>query len=230
MGTGAHAGAPLLQRDLAHHVVFLDLGQHVQAVHDLPEDRVLAVEERLRLQADIELAIGAVRVAQASYAYRPRAVFLLAELRRDRQAGSTRPVARGIPTLDEKLRDDAVEGQAVVEPLFDELHESGGGPGRHVWIELEGELPTIRFNDHVRRRPFPWTVRRCRTGLVRGKTGYLGLRRTKPADHAQQGGRPDLPSSSHGLRVCRTIGRVCRRSWPSSRSARSAGRSGLAAN
>src|SRR2546427_5164045 len=98
MGTGAHAGAPLLQRALAHHVVFLDLGQYVQAVHDLPEDRVLAVEERLRLQADIELAIGAVRVAQASHAYRPSAVFLLAELRRDRQAGSTRPVARGIPT------------------------------------------------------------------------------------------------------------------------------------
>src|SRR5438445_289882 len=107
---GTHAGVPLLQRHHAHHVVFLDLGQHVQAVHDLPEDRILAVEERLRLQADIELAVGAVRIAQASHAHRPSAVLLLVELRRDRQAGSARPVARGIPTLDEKLRDDAVEG------------------------------------------------------------------------------------------------------------------------
>src|SRR5207247_4738725 len=167
---------------------------------------VFAVEERLRLQADIELAVGAVRVAQARHAHRPSAVLLLAELRWNRQAGSARPVARGIPTLDEKLRDDAVEGQAVVEPLFDELHESGHGPGRHVWIELQGELPTIRFNDHVRRRPFPWSDRRCRTGLVGGNTGYLGLGPTKQTGHAQQGGHPDLPSSSHGLRVRRAIG------------------------
>src|SRR5207244_10910934 len=135
----------------------------------------------------------AVRIARATHARPPSPLPLLVELPRDPQAGSARPVARGTPTLDEKLRIDAVEGQAVVEPLFDELRESGHGPGRHVWIELEGELPTIRFDNHVRRRPFPWSDRRCRTGLVGGNTGYLGLGRTKQAGHAQPGGHPDLP-------------------------------------
>src|SRR2546422_4727586 len=50
-----------------------------------------------------------------------------------------------------------------------------------------------------------WSDRRCRTGLVGGNTGYLGLGRTKQAGHAQQAGLGDLPdrkstrlNSSHG--------------------------------
>src|SRR2546428_1105849 len=112
---GADAGAPLPQRHLAHHVALLDLGQYVEALHDLAEDRVLAVQERLRLQTDVELAVGAVRLAQAGHAHRPGAVLLLAELRRDRQARSAPPTAPRLPAPDKKLRDDAVEGQAVVE-------------------------------------------------------------------------------------------------------------------
>src|SRR3989442_2705452 len=103
---GAHAGAPLPQRHLAHHVALLDLGQHVQAVHDLAEDRVLAVQERLRLQTDVELAVGAVRLAQAGHAYRPGAVLLLAELRPDRQARSAPPIRRRGPGPGWETRDD----------------------------------------------------------------------------------------------------------------------------
>src|SRR3989449_2995967 len=200
---------PLLRRHLAHHIALLDLGQYVQAVHDLAEDRVLAVQERLRLQTDVELAVGAVRLGQAGHAYRPGAVLLRAELRRNRQARSARPIARGIPTLDEKLRDDAVEGQAVVESLFDEFHESRYGPGRRVRVKLEGELPAIRLDQDVRPP--------CMT-------------RTEEADKTKEGSKPDTHPPSHTLRVRCATGPVCRRSRRSSRSARSAGHSGHAAH
>ena len=59
----------LFDGDFPHDVPLLDLLDHVETglVRHLSEDGVFAVEEGLRTEADVELAVGAVRIIRAGH-------------------------------------------------------------------------------------------------------------------------------------------------------------------
>src|SRR5690606_18433992 len=111
--------------DLARRTRRLALGEGVDVLHALDHlapDRVLAVEEAGIVEADEELAVGAVRVrgaghgADAAHVRLGREFLLQVRLRGARGAGAGRVAALG-----HEARDDAVEDDAVVEAFRGQL-------------------------------------------------------------------------------------------------------------
>jgi hypothetical protein len=55
----------------------------------------------------------------------------------------------GAPALDDEIGDDAVEGQAIVEAGFDELHEVRHSAGRLLREELQVDVALVGLEEHA---------------------------------------------------------------------------------
>src|SRR5712692_9206539 len=138
---------PLDDPDGLHPVAHLDTIHHVHALRHDAEDRVLTVEVRLRLEADVELAARRVRLLRARHRHGAADVLLLVELGLDGVAGPARTVALGITALDDEARFHAMEGEAVVEALLRELEEVLDGLRRVLGEERDSDLPALVHGD-----------------------------------------------------------------------------------
>ena len=132
--------ADLLQRPvlvITRHV--LHPGQHLKPPDHLPHDAMLAIQMLCRLVRDEELA--PVRVLSGiGHRHDPPSVMLQTRmylvLERPKYVGTTCPRTRRIATLDHKVTDAAVEGNAVVV--------ARGGQGQEIlarlWYEVAVQL------------------------------------------------------------------------------------------
>src|SRR5690349_18066260 len=133
--------------DLGHLVPGADLADDVEAGDDVAEDGVHAVEVGavLRVEDDEELraagVLAGVRHAEEAEAVAARVALGLALDGVAGAAGAGAPIALdagvGAAALDDEVRDDAVEVDAVVEALLDQRQEVLHGLGRVVLEELD---------------------------------------------------------------------------------------------
>src|ERR1700687_5920127 len=105
-------GRLLGERDFLHVVALLNLIDRVHPLNHAAEDGVLAVETRLRLEADVELA-AARGGRRGMFAALPRcgetaAQMLLFDRSRDSVSRAAGSGAVRIAALDDEVRDDAM--------------------------------------------------------------------------------------------------------------------------
>src|SRR5256885_5816107 len=108
-----------------------DLVRHLHPPDDLPEDRVLTVEEVGILDHDEELRAGAVRIVGSCHGHDPAAMGLGVELRLQLVARAAHAVLAllvgilrvGISSLDHESRYDTVKERLVVESGLGERDE-----------------------------------------------------------------------------------------------------------
>src|SRR5580704_6071051 len=126
-----------------------DLVDHVHALNHATEDRVLAVETRLRLEADIKLAAArlAIRIdviAQTRGRQRsPQMLFAGADLARHVIARAARSIAFRIAALHHESGYYAMKRQIVIEALFGELLEIVHRLGRDARIKLDYDFTFV---------------------------------------------------------------------------------------
>src|SRR4029450_1564745 len=113
----------LVDDDRLHPVALLDTVHVLHAGRDSAEHGVIVVEVGRGAVGDVELAARRVGMLAAGHRQAAPQVLLLVEFRLDRMAGATGAVALGAATLHHEVRNDAVEGEAVVEPLLGQRHE-----------------------------------------------------------------------------------------------------------
>src|SRR5215472_10749916 len=163
------------QRDLLHVVADLDLVNDAHALNHAAEDRVLAVQPGLRLQADIELAAAALPIGVHVVAGARRGdaaaqmLFLRIDFGDDFVAGTAGAVALGVAALDHEAFLHAMEGQAVVKALVDQLFEVLDRLRSDFRIELDYERAVLRFDDRVMAgvaggQAVRFRLRECRRG------------------------------------------------------------------
>src|SRR6185437_2516852 len=111
-------------------VALLDRVDEFHARLDLAEDRVLAVEEWRRREADEELAVGAVGVLRARHAQRAAHEMRRIELGLELLARATSAVAARIAGLRHEAFDHAMEDDAVIEALARQLLDARYRVGR----------------------------------------------------------------------------------------------------
>ena len=122
--------------------VFADGVHHFHAAQHSAKGGVLAVQMGGRLMHDKELGAGAVRVHGAGHGQNAPLVgqhvfhAVHEELALDGLFRAAGAVAQRVAALDHEAADDAVEGEAVVELLVDQVHKIFHGDGSHVRIEL----------------------------------------------------------------------------------------------
>src|SRR5215471_2985971 len=133
--------------DRGHLVALLDAVDVLHAGHDAAEHRVLTVQVRCRAVADVELAAGRVRILTARHRQRPAHVLLLVELRLDLVAGAAGAIALRAAALDDEVRHDPMEVEAVVEPFLGQRDEVLDGLGRIFGVELESDLAALLERD-----------------------------------------------------------------------------------
>src|SRR2546425_12304706 len=123
------------------------------------EHGVVAIEVGRGTVADVELAARGVGVLAPRHRDGPADVLLRVELGGDIVPGTAGAVAFGAPALGDEVRDDAVEGEPVVEPLLGERHEVRDGLRRVFREELDPDLcALLERNDGGRRHRarLPW--------------------------------------------------------------------------
>ena len=120
-----------------------DLVHDIHAGHDLAKGGILAVQVGCVLVHDEELAAGTVGVHAAGHADDAADVLdgvvdaVGGKLALDVPAGAAGAVAQRAAALDHEVGDDAVEGQAVVEALTDQLLEILTGDGGSFLVQLD---------------------------------------------------------------------------------------------
>src|SRR5688500_15752713 len=113
----------------------------LHAFDDLAPDRVLAVEEAALVQADEELAVGAVRVAGPRHRGGTADMGLAAELGAKVGLGRAAGAGAGrIAALRHEAVDDPVEGDAVVKPLFGELANARDMAGGEIGPQADDDV------------------------------------------------------------------------------------------
>src|SRR5271166_1483110 len=127
-------GRLLRERDLLHVVALLNLVDRVHALNHAAEDCVLAVESRLRFEADIELAAAGfpIRIDLVSRARGSDAAaqVLFLDLSGDGVSGAACARSVWIAALYDEVGHDAMPRQAVVEALVRQLLEIRDRLGR----------------------------------------------------------------------------------------------------
>src|SRR5262249_15400960 len=118
-----------------------DAAEYVKATNELAEDGVVEIEEALWADGHEELrAVGVLaRVGhrQLAVAAEDRlGVELVVEL----EAGPAGTVTAGVAALDDEVRHDAMERQAVVKLTLHEATDRLHRPWRQVAEELEGQV------------------------------------------------------------------------------------------
>src|SRR2546422_9935530 len=117
-------------RHRRHSIALPDAVHVLHAGDGASKHGVVSVEVGRGAVADVELAARGVGVLAPRHRDGPADVLLRVELGGDIVPGTAGAVAFGAPALGDGVRDDAVEGGAVVEPLVRERREVGDGPGR----------------------------------------------------------------------------------------------------
>src|SRR5687768_18077326 len=113
----------------------------LHAFGDLAPDRILIVEEAGVLEADEELAVGAVRILRARHRGGAADVGLAAELGPEVGLVGTAHAAPGrVAALGHEAGDDAVEDDPVVETFLDQLPYPGDVPGREIGPKLDDDV------------------------------------------------------------------------------------------
>src|SRR5438034_3154521 len=130
-----------------HPVALSDPVDVLHAGDDLPEDGVVTVEVGRGAIADVELAARGIGVLASRHRDGPAQVLLRVELGGDRVPGTAGAVAFGAAALDDEVRDDAVEGEPVVEPLLGERQEVRDGLRRVFREELDPDLAALLEGD-----------------------------------------------------------------------------------
>ena len=133
----------------AEGVALGDFLHEVEALGDLAEARVVAVEVRrvLPVVHDEELRASGV-AAGVGHAQHPFVVVLVVpvQLAVDGVPGSAAANALGASALRHEAWNHAVELQALVEAFFGELHEVGHGVGRVLFKKLHGHGAVVGVN------------------------------------------------------------------------------------
>jgi hypothetical protein len=113
----------------------------LHAFDDLAPDGILAVEEAAIVEADEELAVGAVRVLRAGHGGDAALVRLAAEFgRKVGLVGSPHAASRRIAALGHEAVDDAVEDDAVVETLLGQLLDAGDMARREIGAQPDDDV------------------------------------------------------------------------------------------
>src|SRR6266851_2137814 len=161
-------------------VADLDLVDHLHPVDHAAEERVLAVEERRRREADVELAAArfALRVAVVARAgHRDRAAKMMlrfADLGRNLVTRSAGAVTRGVAALHDEARLDAMEREVVVEAVLRELLEVGDGLGRDRLVEFDHNHAAVSIDSRVM------------SSIAHGKPVHCGCVRPAMACHEHE--------------------------------------------
>src|SRR3989442_6421670 len=157
---------PALRFDDRHrrHSITLPDAVHVLHAGDgASKHGVVSVEMGRGAVADVELAARGVGVLAPRHCDAAAHVLLRVELGGDRVAGTAGAVAFGAAALDDEVRDDAVEGEPVVEPPPGERHEVRDGPWRVLSGELDPDLaPFLERDDGLLRLPLLLVRGLCR--------------------------------------------------------------------
>ena len=131
----------------------------LHALHHLAPDRVLAVEEAAIVEADEELAVGAVGIGGAGHRGGTADMGLAAEL--GGQIGLARAAGAGpgrVAALGHKPIDHAMEDNPVVKALLDQLldpidmagRQIGPKPDHHIAAAVEAQNQGVGIVGHVR--------------------------------------------------------------------------------
>src|SRR5260221_2747022 len=126
---------------LRRRLALLDRVDVFHARGDLAPDRVFAVEEGRRREADEELAVGAVGVVGARHRDGAADVLLLAELGGQLLSRAAGAGALGIAGLCHEAVDDAVEDDAVIEATARQLLDPRDGLGREIGAQFDDDSP-----------------------------------------------------------------------------------------
>src|SRR3989475_3523612 len=146
---------PALRFDDRHrrHSITLPDAVHVLHAGDgASKHGVVSVEMGRGAVADVELAARGVGVLAPRHRDAAAHVLLRVELGGDRVARTAGALAFGAAALDDEVRDDAVEGEPVVEPPLGERHKVRDGRWRVLWEELDPDLAPLLERDYGRRR------------------------------------------------------------------------------
>src|SRR5579885_2150216 len=136
-------------------VALLDLIDHVHPFDYAAENRVVAIQPRLRLKADVELA--ARRLAVRIYLVAgPRGsdgpaqmMLILVDLGGHGVARTSHPRPIRIAALHHEVRHDAMKRQAVVESLLDQGLEVIDRLGSDLRIKLDHKGAAFGLDDCV---------------------------------------------------------------------------------
>src|SRR5262249_25826855 len=126
---------------VARLVALLDRIDELHALRHLAEERVLAVEEGRRLEADEELAVAGIGVVGARETDRAAQEMSLRELGLHGLAGAAGAVTERIARLRHEAGDDAMKFEPVIEALFGELLDVRHRLRREIRPELDDDAP-----------------------------------------------------------------------------------------
>src|SRR3954447_20234718 len=124
---------------VAHRLAALDLVDVLHALHDIAPGGVLVVEEGRIAETDEELAVAGIGIAGARHRHRTAHVRLLVELRLELLAGAAGAGAMRAAGLRHEAIDHAVEHDAVVEALTNQLLDARDMARREVGPHLDGD-------------------------------------------------------------------------------------------
>src|SRR5260221_7563976 len=206
---------------LRRRLALLDRVDVFHARGDLAPDRVFAVEEGRRREADEELAVGAVRVVGARHRDGAANVLFLAELGGELLSGAAGAGALGIAGLRHEAVDDAVEDDAVVEAVARQLldprdglrreigaHFDDDAAGRHVEVEGVLEIGCAHGasceekGGHESENPYHWDH------VPRPPIGGKGATLADGAREGKAQTAPLTPRPRRGSRACARWGRA----------------------
>ena len=149
---GVPADVLLDEADGENPVAAADVVDDVEPLDHAPEAGVDAVEMLRVFAVHTDEELRASRVA-AGMGHRKNAPVMVLERSRglafDAVARAARSVAARTSALDDKVGNDAVEGQSVVEVVVGQVDEVGHRTGRRLGVEFGLHLPFLGRNYSV---------------------------------------------------------------------------------
>src|SRR5437879_4204162 len=134
----SHARLDDLVRIL-HGLAALDLVDVLHPIRHLAPDRILAVEKRRIVEANEELAVGGIRARRAGHRSRAAHMWFPVELGLEFLTGAAGAGAVRAAGLRHEAVDHAVEHDAVVEALTNQLLDARDMARREVGPHLDGD-------------------------------------------------------------------------------------------
>ncbi len=120
---------------------------NVHTFCNLPENRVLAVEEVVINKIDEELASPRIGAGICHRDRSPVIPVVVCEFVLDHVTWTAPAGASRVPSLNHKSIDDPMEDHAVIKAFFHECFKVACGNG-HIWCECDGDVAHVRFEPY----------------------------------------------------------------------------------